>query len=154
GEGGAVGVLGDRVLRVGRDPAVVGQVDDDGVAIECGREARGPRSWTLRRAVGGEAALAVAADAVRGALAAEILADLADVVVDPPDVRVVVALRPEVRLAERQDRRRAGRAAAHRTQIEQTSQTGSEEVALCHLPRPHPRVRDAWRVPDEEPRVV
>src|SRR5262249_6673920 len=87
------------------------------------------------------------------ALRGEVLPDLADVVVHPPDARVVLALVAEVRLAERRHRGWAEASAAHRTQVEEAAESGAEEVAVDDTRSAQGRVRDARRIPDEERRV-
>ena len=89
-------------------------------------------------------------------LCARYFRDLAHVVVDPPDVRVVLALGAEVRLAERGHRTRAGAAPAHGAELEEAAEAGAvraEEVVIDQVGRAQRRVRDARRVPEEEGRV-
>src|SRR5262249_49191465 len=117
--------------------------------LEAGR----PGAGTLCRVHRREAALAIAQDAVRLALAAEVLADLAQGVVGPPDAGVVVALVAEIRLPERCHRGRAGSPPAHRPELEDAPETRAEQVALDLGGRAQRRVRDAGRIPDEERRV-
>src|SRR5262249_5670573 len=127
---------------------------DGRVARQIGSDRRGPRALTLRRRGDAVAALAVAVDAVRGAGARQILADLADGVVHPPDVGEVRALAPEAVLIERRHHGRAGRAAAVLSELEEAAERrrrhAAEEVVLDRGWRAERLVRDAGRDPGEE----
>src|SRR5262249_57765550 len=100
-----------------------------------------------------EAALASGQDAVRRALVGEVFPDLADVVVHPPDVGVVLPLGAEVRFAERRHGGGARATPAHRTQLEETAELRAiraEEIVVDDVWGAQWSVRNARRVPDEE----